>query len=148
ERITLELDTTGAEAQLKEIDQLRQEVEKEAEEASNRTRHIVIGMAQSTWGVIDAVMSAAGIKLSIGIRAAITGGFAIAHIYEAIHIKESLTPYTAVMGAIGLIQLVSVFASIYAAVAEEAELERSLAAGMQVTNAFAGLARSIGSAYY
>jgi len=100
------------EEKTKEVDEL---VEK-TDEKSKETWMLAVGVAQSSWVLMDSIISAAGGTVSGILRATISGAFAAIAIMKPLLAAEAVTPGMQAFAAIGFF---NIGLAIIAAIAAE-----------------------------
>lgn len=144
-RIHLDVDTSRAKDKLRKVENDRERVDRLVEDTKKNASlsfNQVLSMAQQTWGVVDAMMRAMGINVSMQFRLLMRSGFAAIRVLTPLFTAEALTPGMQAQAALGMLNLILAAEAIKQAQEGETQAATQIAAA---TEGISGINSMIGS---
>lgn len=142
--VPLGIDTEKMVKELNTIDEKRAEVDKAVEKTKKKTNEtwmLAVGVAQSSWTLFDALISAAGGTVSGVLRATISGMFSAIAIIKPLLAAEAVTPGMQFAAAFGFMQIALAIAAAQKAEQTASNISSKISATKSVlgdVNSFIG----------
>ena len=116
----------GVEAKRKQVEGNVKKSSRESQEALGKTWMKAVSIFQATWHSIETISRAVGLTIPTLLRTSISSAFAAAKILIPIFTAMEMTPWTAIQGAFGLVQIALGTAAAISAQKEQAEIASQL----------------------
>lgn len=125
QKITIDIDTYQLQRKLRDVEEQREQVEeavKDTEESAMDSFNQVMTMARTAWVMTSNVVRASGGSIDALFRLVIQTALSGAQVLIPLLLAEEMTPATAIQGAIGLTNIVLMFAAVAEAQKKHSEV--------------------------